>query len=263
LGELFLPYRLQIQLLAAALALDARDYAAARAWLDAHRRWLDFAGVTLGRSEGQLLESRWSHARGNARHGRQHAEEALRLATTPRQPLALLAAHRQLGMLHTSAGDVASAEWHLAAALTLAEACRAPYERALTLLALAELQATSPDRARATLAEIRAICLPLGAHLALAQADRLSARLAQSPGPAAPGVGARSGPERSAAPARLSAREVEVLRLVAQGLTNAEIGERLSLTSRTVKAHVANIFGKLGVANRAAATRYAVEHDLT
>ena len=53
-----------------------------------------------------------------------------------------------------------------------------------------------------------------------------------------------------------------MLRFVAQGLTNAEIGGQLSLSSRTVKAHVGNIFGKLGVANRAAATRYAVDHGL-
>ena len=53
-----------------------------------------------------------------------------------------------------------------------------------------------------------------------------------------------------------------MLRLVAQGLGNATIADRLFLSPRTVKAHVANIFGKLGVANRAAATRFALDHRL-
>jgi DNA-binding NarL/FixJ family response regulator len=60
----------------------------------------------------------------------------------------------------------------------------------------------------------------------------------------------------------LSARELEVLRLVAQGLSNAEIADQLSISPRTVKAHVSNLLGKLDVANRAAATRFAVEHGL-
>ena len=51
-------------------------------------------------------------------------------------------------------------------------------------------------------------------------------------------------------------------RLVAQGLSNAVIAERLFLSPRTVKAHVAHIFGKLGATNRAAATRFALERGL-
>ena len=53
-----------------------------------------------------------------------------------------------------------------------------------------------------------------------------------------------------------------MLGLVAQGLPNAAIAARLFLSPRTVKSHVANIYGKLGVDNRAAATRYALEHGL-
>jgi DNA-binding NarL/FixJ family response regulator len=60
----------------------------------------------------------------------------------------------------------------------------------------------------------------------------------------------------------LSAREAEVLRLLAEGISNAAIAERLSLSPRTVKSHVTNIYGKLGVDNRAAATRFALEHGL-
>ena len=60
----------------------------------------------------------------------------------------------------------------------------------------------------------------------------------------------------------LSPRELEVLRLVATGATNRAIAERLVLSERTVDRHVSNIFGKLGVSSRAAATAYAFERQL-
>jgi predicted ATPase/DNA-binding CsgD family transcriptional regulator len=63
-------------------------------------------------------------------------------------------------------------------------------------------------------------------------------------------------------PAGLTAREVEVLRLLAQGLTSAQIAERLVIGVVTVNFHVRSIYSKLGVTSRAAATRYALEHNL-
>ena len=63
-------------------------------------------------------------------------------------------------------------------------------------------------------------------------------------------------------PAGLSAREVEVLRLVATGLTNAEVAERVFLSRRTVEWHLGSIYRKLGLHSRAEATRFAVEHGL-
>ncbi len=63
-------------------------------------------------------------------------------------------------------------------------------------------------------------------------------------------------------PNDLTAREVEVLLLVAQGLTNAQVAEQLILSTYTVNNHMRSIYGKLGVTNRAAATRYAMEHQL-
>ena len=54
-----------------------------------------------------------------------------------------------------------------------------------------------------------------------------------------------------------------MLRLVAQGLTNAQVAERLSLSPRTVDRHLNSVYTKLGVASRSAATRFAVEHGLT
>ena len=60
----------------------------------------------------------------------------------------------------------------------------------------------------------------------------------------------------------LTPRELEVLRLVSTGLTNRGIGAKLSLSEKTVARHLANIFGKLGLSTRAAATAYAYEHGL-
>jgi predicted ATPase/class 3 adenylate cyclase/DNA-binding CsgD family transcriptional regulator len=60
----------------------------------------------------------------------------------------------------------------------------------------------------------------------------------------------------------LSARELEVLRLLATGLTDAQIAEQLVLSLHTIHAHLRTIYSKLGVTSRSAATRYAFEHQL-
>ena len=63
-------------------------------------------------------------------------------------------------------------------------------------------------------------------------------------------------------PAGLSAREVEVLRLVATGLSNAEVAEKLFLSSRTVEWYLSAIYRKLGLHSRTEAARFAAEYDL-
>ncbi|GAB3269592.1 LuxR C-terminal-related transcriptional regulator [Arthrobacter pigmenti] len=70
--------------------------------------------------------------------------------------------------------------------------------------------------------------------------------------------------KRSVAPAAggLSAREVEVIRLVATGVTNREIANTLVISEKTVSRHISNIFGKLGLSSRTAAAAYAYDHDL-
>jgi DNA-binding NarL/FixJ family response regulator len=258
-GERFTPLPLPFQLLAAALALDAGDLPTARGWLDVHRRWLDFMDATLGLSEEHTLEAAWHRAAGDARQARVHAEQALHHAIEPPQPLALIAAHRMVGILATDAGDYAEAAEQLAASLSLAEACRAPWERAVTLLARAHLEVASDDidGATATLDQVRTICTSLGAYLVLMQVEEMAAGLVRSDDPV-PEISVSSG----LLPFGLTAREVEVLRLVATGMGNAAIAERLSLSPNTVKVHVGNIFAKLDVTNRAAATRFAVEHGL-
>jgi predicted ATPase/class 3 adenylate cyclase/DNA-binding CsgD family transcriptional regulator len=68
--------------------------------------------------------------------------------------------------------------------------------------------------------------------------------------------------QRLSYPEELTAREMEVLRLVAQGMTDAMVAERLVISPRTVQGHVRSIFAKIHVTSRSAATRYAIDHQL-
>jgi DNA-binding CsgD family transcriptional regulator len=81
------------------------------------------------------------------------------------------------------------------------------------------------------------------------------------------GQGALLPPEKrstspSPSPHGLTPRELEVLRVVAQGLTNEQVAERLVISPRTVDTHLTSIYSKIGVSSRSAATRYAIEHHL-
>jgi predicted ATPase/DNA-binding CsgD family transcriptional regulator len=67
---------------------------------------------------------------------------------------------------------------------------------------------------------------------------------------------------KTKSPYGLTPRELDVLRLVAQGLTNAQVAEELVISPRTVHAHLRSIYSKLDVNSRTAATRYAIEHNL-
>jgi hypothetical protein len=177
-GTYYLP-ALALARLAVALALDAGDLPGARSWLAANDRWLAWGGVTFGAAESALLHAKCARAAGDKGAARDHARHALARAADPRQPLALLAVHRLIGALDAVDGRQADAATHLDAALALADACAAPYERALTLLAGAEarLRAGHHGAARAALVEAEAICAPLGATRALALAAALNARL--------------------------------------------------------------------------------------
>jgi len=76
-------------------------------------------------------------------------------------------------------------------------------------------------------------------------------------------ITSRAPPDKASTyPAGLSAREVEVLRLLTQGLSDAEIAEHLVVSPRTVNTHLTSIYRKLQVTSRSAATRFAIEHQL-
>lgn len=168
-----------------------------------------------------------------------HAARAVELSGEPLQPLARIDALRVRGSLAGVQGDPERASADLADALSLADQCRAPFERARLLVEMAEVTGDV-----SAIPEAADIAGRLQAAPLLQRIDMLTA-----PSPSQNGFD-------------LTARELEVLRHAAQGLTDAEIGERLFISHRTVSQHLRSVYGKLNVRSRAAATRLAVEHRL-
>jgi DNA-binding CsgD family transcriptional regulator len=158
---------------------------------------------------------------------------------------------RALGVAALAAGDAAAARRHLAEAEAAARRAGMRPELALTLLQRGLLERDRPDGGAAggggPLAEGLGLCAALGMQ-------ELGRRMLR-PAPARPGARAGRG-------TGLSARELEVLRLVADGRTNREIAEALALSPDTVARHLTHIFAKTGVENRAGATAYALRHGL-
>ncbi len=106
---------------------------------------------------------------------------------------------------------------------------------------------------------------PLQADEAAAELRR-EVRSGRLDGPSAEAVLAEAGHRVSAArrdrPAGLSQREIEVLRLLARGLSNREMAEQLTISQDTVKHHVQHVYDKIGVSTRAGATLFAMEQSL-
>jgi len=170
---------LEMQRLAVELALDAGNLPLAATWLDVNERWLDWSEAVLGRSEYHALHAAYHRGAGDLVAAQAAATTALRHASDPRQPLALLQAHRLLGELLTDSGEYVEAATHLQASLALTETCAALFERALTLLALAAVQAATHDLddARRLLAEARSLCESLGARPTLERVEKLDMQL--------------------------------------------------------------------------------------
>ena len=246
-GDALFPYAIEALRLAAGLALDASDAGAARDWLRTHDRWLEWSGAVSGRSQSRLLRAQLHQLEGDRERAGHCAREALELATEPRQPLALLAIHRFLGRLAMQTEHYEEAGSQLRQALSLVEACAAPHERARTLLALAELSLLTgrENEVPPLLDDVRRIATRLEALPLTTAVEVLEARL-----------------EASASEPVLTAREMDVLRLVTRGITDAEVAEQLYISPRTVGQHLRSIYNKLGVSSRTAATRRAVEEGL-
>jgi DNA-binding NarL/FixJ family response regulator len=123
-------------------------------------------------------------------------------------------------------------------------------------------QVDAPYESARTRVQIGLACRSLGdddsASIELAAARQAFAKLGAAPDVTR--VDALSG--RQPATGGLTARELEVLASVATGSTNRAIAAELVISEKTVARHLSNIFNKLGVSSRAAATAYAYEHDL-
>ncbi|MGH9033840.1 MAG: LuxR C-terminal-related transcriptional regulator, partial [Acidimicrobiia bacterium] len=185
------------------------------------------------------------------------AANDLPAARTAAQQLSGIAADLDAPLLHASSahawGAVLLAEGETEAALdalrrawTTLQALEAPYEaaRVRVLMGLARRELGDEDTGEIELDAARHVFDQLGALPDLV-------RLAELSRPPLPGSAGG-----------LTGREVEVLGLVATGKTNRTIADELFISEKTVARHVSNIFTKLGVSSRSAATAYAYEHDL-
>jgi DNA-binding CsgD family transcriptional regulator/tetratricopeptide (TPR) repeat protein len=248
----------------------AREWTTALArWCEAQPEMVSFTGKCLvHRAEIMQLHGAWPEALVEARRGCERFEKGIdpqrpasafyqlaeihRLQTlkeiTDRFDTGLLgaiAAHAQ-GAVELAEGDAQAALGLLRRALQGWEQVKAPYMTARTRLLVGLACRALADEEGASL-ELDAACAvfqQLGAVPDLARLESLT-----------------MGP-LSAHPHGLTPRELQVLRLIATGRTNKVIAAELFLSQRTVDRHVSNIFTKLTLPSRAAATAYAYEHKL-
>lgn len=150
------------------------------------------------------------------------------------------------GAVELAEGNAEASLLSLRSAAELWQELEAPYQVAAVrvLMGVANQALGDDEGGRLELDAARAVFEKLGATLDLRRMDAFT-----RPAPSARTHG-------------LSARELEVLRLIACGMTNKAIAGKLFLSERTIDRHVSNIFAKLGVSSRAAATAYAYEHEL-
>jgi DNA-binding CsgD family transcriptional regulator len=159
------------------------------------------------------------------------------------------------GLAAKAAGEVHAASAAFGLAADGFTALALPYEAAISRLDWAELvaagTAAEDERARAAshVAKDLAVLERLGARPAADRARQLLRQLGGRPVAAS----------RARPSGQLSARETEIAQLVAEGLSNPEIAERLFISQRTVTTHLQRIYQRLGVGSRTGLTRYVVE----
>jgi ATP/maltotriose-dependent transcriptional regulator MalT len=174
------------------------------------------------------------------------ADELSEIADKMDAPMLHAMASHARGAVLLADGEHRTALTTLRSAWGVWRKLEAPYEaaRVRILVGLACRAIGDDDTAEMELDAARWVFQQLGAAPDVARVEELSRAEAARP----------SG--------GLTAREVQVLALVAKGETNKAIAAELVLSERTVERHVSNIFNKLGVSSRAAATSHAYEHQL-
>ena len=181
---------------------------------------------------------------GDVAAARAAADELSEIAESYDSPLLYAASARATGAVllaeHNARGALASLKQSSQRWCELEAPFEASRTRLLTALACRELG--DEDAAISELSAAREVFNSLGAAPDLARTDALLLKRA-SAGP-------------------LTSREAEVLRLVASGMTNRAIASHLHISEKTVARHLSNIFVKLDLSSRAAATAYAYQHDL-
>jgi ATP/maltotriose-dependent transcriptional regulator MalT len=213
--------------------------------LAAIRRVLGETTAPAGRSKLLPACAEILLAAGDVEGARAACDELTAIATANDAGVLGAIAAQARGALELAAGDAGAALPQLRRAWRVWEDVEAPYEaaRVRSLMGAACRALGDHESAALELAAARRTLVELGAAPDVARLDALDG-------------GGRSRPEG------LTERELQVLRLVTAGRTNKSIAAELVLSERTVDRHVSNIFTKLGVSSRAAATAYAYEHRL-
>lgn len=190
---------------------------------------------------------------------RQYAPLAEELAARYGHALYQAIAHRAWGVAHRLAGEYDDAEARLQQALVLFQQLETRWQIGRTLATLGDLERARTNMARArdwyaqalaTFEELQALPDVAQTRHAIEAIDQ-EGQFTNIPAPST---------KIDYEP--LTTREVEVLRLLAQGLTNVQIAEMLMISPRTVNSHLRSIFSKLDVTTRTAAARYASEFKL-
>ena len=254
-----------------ALALTEQSVAAARVlgnpyWIS-YALWI--AGMALSRADARRALAAWDEGVAFVREHRVQffegflARDAARLHTSDGEPEAALVLFGEAIAAFHRAGNVPQLVITLASVPALFERLER-FDVAATLLASMSRQPSSFHHVP-ELADIKVrVDSRLGARAAVLEATGAAFDLNEAAVYARQQIdAARRDPmprERPARPGGLSRRELEVLRLVAAGRTSHEIAAELFISTRTAEHHIANIYTKLGVSNRAAATRWAVRY---
>jgi DNA-binding NarL/FixJ family response regulator len=186
-------------------------------------------------------------AGGETSAARMAADELVQIAAEIGAPLLSAISGRASAAVLLAEGDARAALAALRRSWTGWQGLDAPYEAARTrvLIGLACRRLDDADTAAMELDAAAETFRELGAAPDFARVQAL-----------------RDRPGAVPTPGGLTARELEVLRLVAAGRTNRAVAEELVISHRTVARHLSNVFNKLGVSSRAAATAWAYEHGL-
>ncbi|WP_323809212.1 helix-turn-helix transcriptional regulator [Arthrobacter sp. CDRTa11] len=228
----------------AAVRFAAGDTAVAAALL--HRRIHEVVGGLLAVPLLALL-AEVQMAQSDAGQALETAKRLDEVAAETHWPKAIGASHLTAGRVASDGGDVASAQKRLESAIAIFGELNMPLEAARARLSLAEALRDS-DREVAVYEAGVALAVFDEAGAA-GMADKAAALLRALGGPA------RTGPK---AFGLLSRREREVLELLAEAKTNAEIGARLFISAKTVEHHVSNILAKLHLRSRVEAAGFAL-----
>jgi DNA-binding CsgD family transcriptional regulator len=235
------------------LALERGD--AARALVGAER-FEDALAQGANPPLGMMLLAEARAAAGDPTAALEVADRLARLGSPEGSYPAALAA-RAVGLARRALGDPAGAAVAFASAATAFVGLGMPFDEARARLEWAALDGADPADRRAAAQAALAVFERLSAQRYARLARRLLGQLG-----ARPRASGRRPPSGEVGRTRLSPRELEVARLVAEDLTNAEIAERLIVSPRTVTTHLDNIYGRLGISSRAALVRYLADSGL-